>query len=554
MTEATIDNIFQTVNQDFSTSENNKSQNNSTRSFSETMKKINQSRQKSKKSVDKKGGKTVKEKLSSLSNQEFLAKLKKILNKNKKEEVPSELFALLEGGSLNSQQQAMLEKMMLNLKNNNLDISKLKSLLVKNSDDLGAENSDKLQFLGQEKKGENLDLKSLSADQLEKLSALLETEDQSLTQADSSKLNTELDQLAKILMNSNSGDSKKVQKNLEQLLGAEEVQAKLAELTSTLKENNFNSEDFAKITEEQKVQFPLLKKALVSESLDFGNLEATFNPENNSSIFSELAAQLKEMLNEENTKLNNQNQKTDLNLNNSDLFSLNNDSVLDLAFEGGELESKNQNNFFDLDNSNLLFNFDLENQSSANNNLNVENFNIPNQNTAKLAENADLRAQIVEQFRGEYSPETKEMQVQLKPKSLGKINISLSYDNEQLTGKMLVESEMVRAQLENSLKGLKSDLLKQGINIEQFKIKTAKNSPQQVENQDKFAFNDQDSAFSDGETGQNQEYEQRQFFQGQYYVQRNNSNSNLENENIIMRQQEIINRAAFSSEKLNLLA
>jgi len=146
------------------------------------------------------------------------------------------------------------------------------------------------------------------------------------------------------------------------------------------------------------------------------------------------------------------------------------------------------------------------------------------------------------------------MQIQLKPESLGKIDISLAYDNDQLTGKMLVESELVRAQLENSLKGLKSDLLKQGINIEQFKIETAKNAPQQVEKQNEFVFDDQNSAFSDGETGQNQEYEQRQFFQGQYYVQRNNSSSNLDSENIIMRQQEMINRAAFSNEKLNLLA
>jgi flagellar hook-length control protein FliK len=266
----------------------------------------------------------------------------------------------------------------------------------------------------------------------------------------------------------------------------------------------------------------------------------------------ELAAQLKEMLNEESNKMTSQQTAENIEFSNSDIFTLNSDSALDLSF-GGEVETKNQNNFFDFDNSNIFFNLDLENQSTANN-LNAENFNLNTENTANLAENADMRAQVVEQFRGEYSPETKEMQIQLKPESLGKIDISLSYDNEQLTGKMLVESEIVRAQLENSLKGLKSDLLKQGINIEQFKIETAKNAPQQIGKQDEFAFDDQNAAFSDGETGQNQEYEQRQFFQGQYYVQRDNGSSNLDSENIIMRQQEMINRAAFSNEKLNLLA
>jgi hypothetical protein len=106
------------------------------------------------------------------------------------------------------------------------------------------------------------------------------------------------------------------------------------------------------------------------------------------------------------------------------------------------------------------------------------------------------------------------------------------------------------------MKEIKSDLIKQGINIEQFKIETAKAGPRQVEQQNDFKLNDQNSAFSDGETGQNQEYEQRQFFQGQYYVQRSLNKSGLDNldgENLVMRQQEIINRAAFSKGKLNLI-
>ena len=552
MTEALLNNILQVSKNDFSPAKKNQppvKKQNSRKSFSETMQEINQHRQRAQK--NNKSSKSVKEQTSSMDDQEFLRKLKKILAKNNKE-VPAELLSLLQGGSLSKQQEAMLENLMLNLKNNNLDISDLKSILAKNNDSHKAGNSEELQFFNQKEASENHELMALNPDQLKKLAALLETGEQELTDVESSKLNSELDQLVKALTSSNSEAAENTEAKLKQILGNENLPTKLTELASVIEGSDLSSEDLTEISNQKDLKLPLLTQALASESINFSDLSDNLSSDNKSSLFTEFAAQLKEMLNEENNRLTNQQPTNNIEFSSSDIFSLNNDSALDLSF-GGELESENQNNFFDLDNSNLVFNFDSENQSAANN-LNLENFSLNSENTTNLAENADLRAQVVEQFRGEYSPETKEMQIQLKPESLGKIDISLSYDNEQLTGKMLVESEIVRAQLENSLKGLKSDLLKQGINIEQFKIETAKNAPQQVEKQNEFAFDDQNAAFSDGETGQNQEYEQRQFFRGQYYVQRNNNSSGLDNENIIMRQQEMINRAAFSNEKLNLLA
>ncbi|RAK08899.1 flagellar hook-length control protein FliK [Halanaerobium saccharolyticum] len=549
MTEALLNNILQAGKNDFSPAKRKQAPQNSSRSFSETMQEINQRRQSSEK-TDSKRDDSIKAKSSSPSDQEFLSKLRKILSKNNKE-VPAELLALLQGGSLSSQQKAMLEQLMLNLKNNNLDVSDLKLLLAKNSDNQTTVNSKEIQFFDQEKISK--ESKTINPDQLEKLASLLETGDQELTALESSKLKSELDQLAKMLINSNSGKLENPEVKLQQILGTDNLAEKLTELASTLKKSDLSLEDLTEVSEQKDLKLPLLSQTLASESLNFSQLGETLSLEDNSSLFAELSAQLKEMMTEENNKVANQETPTNVDFSDTNIFSLNSDSTLELNFGGGELESKNQNNFFDLNNSNLLFNFDLDNQSPANN-LNIENFSLNSENTTNLAENAELRSQVVEQFRGEYTPETKEMQIQLKPESLGKIDISLAYDNEKLTGKMLVESELVRAQLENSLKGLKSDLLKQGINIEQFKIETAKNAPQQVEKQNNFAFEDQDAAFSDGETGQNQEYEQRQFFQGQYYVQRNSGNSKLDGENAIMRQQEILSRAAFSNEKLNLLA
>lgn len=542
MTEAILNNVFKAGNQDFLPAKRKKETDNN-KSFSKIMQKINQSQQKTEKK-NKKDSSTQNSKASNLEDQEFLEKLKKILRKNNKE-VPSELLSLLQNSSLSKHQEAMLGQLMLNLKNNNLDISELKSILAKNNNDLNAENTDELQLIKQGAKKETL----------EELASLLETETQNINQIDESKLKGELDQLVKVLINLNSEPGDDFKQQLEKISNVENLDHKIAELAVFLKKSDFSSEDLAEISEQKELELPLLNQVLNSKSLNFSELEfeETLTSEDNSSLFTELSAQLKEMQNEENSKLSNQETATNVEFSDSNIFTLNNNSTLDLSFGGGELENKNQNSFFDLDNSNLLFNFELENQNTTND-LNIENFSLNSNNTADLAETADLRSQIAEQFRGEYSPETKEMQIQLEPESLGKIDISLAYDNEKLTGKMLVESEIVRAQLENSLKGLKSDLLKQGINIEQFKIETAKNAPQQVSKQGEFAFDDQNAAFSDGETGQNQEYEQRHFFQGQYYVQRQNGNSNLDNENIIMRQQEMINRAAFSNEKINLLA
>ena len=547
MTEALLNSVLQVNKNSFSPAKTKKSAVNSGKSFSKTMQEINQrSQRQQKKTVENNSSRP--DKSSSLSEQDFMEKLKEILSKNKKE-VPSELLSLLQGGSLSSQQKAVLEKLMLNLKNSNLDISDLKNILAKNSNSKKTDAAEDLQIFNQTENTDDLDTAALNAEKLTELAALLENGESALNESERSNLKAEIDQLGELLADStlNPGDEQ------NQILETEKLQTKLNDLAAVLKSGDFSAQDLKDISEQKGLKLPLLAKALDSGKLNFSELNDNLSSGNSSSLFAELSAQLKEMLDQENAKASSQDNTANLEFSNSDMFSLNNDSALDFNFGGGELENKNQNSFFDLDNSNLVFNFDSENQNSANN-LNLENFSLNSDNTTNLAENADLRSQVVEQFRGQYSPETKEMQIQLKPESLGKIDISLAYDNDQLTGKMLVESEIVRAQLENSLKGLKSDLLKQGINIEQFKIETAKNAPQQIEKQNEFAFDDQNSAFSDGETGQNQEYEQRQFFQGQYYVQRNNGSSNLDSENLIMRQQEMINRAAFSNEKLNLLA
>ena len=236
-----LNNILQVSKNDFSPAKRKQTAKNSSKSFSETIQEINQYNQSSKK-ADLKNNNFVKEKTSSLSDQEFLNKLRKILSKNNKE-VPAELLALLQGGSLSSQQKAMLEQLMLNLQNNNLDLSDLKSLLAKNSDDQTRVNSEEIQFFNQDGKRENQESMTLNPDQLEKLASLLETGDQKLTEVEISKLKAEVDQLAKLLINSNSGKLENPEAKLQQILGTENLPAKLTELASTFKESDLSLEE-----------------------------------------------------------------------------------------------------------------------------------------------------------------------------------------------------------------------------------------------------------------------------------------------------------------------
>ncbi len=183
----------------------------------------------------------------------------------------------------------------------------------------------------------------------------------------------------------------------------------------------------------------------------------------------------------------------------SDTFS---ETAGELSSENSELNSEGQINFLNL-------NFSEQN-----------NFLSKSDSAANLNSQINLEDQILDTFKAEYSAEKKELSVQLEPKSLGKIDINLSYEDDKLIGKMMVESELVRSNLEKSLSGLKNELVKEGINIEQFKIETAKNNPQQVE-EDRFFFDQNMGNSSDGESRHNQQFERDNILNSSYYSSNN---------------------------------
>jgi len=90
----------------------------------------------------------------------------------------------------------------------------------------------------------------------------------------------------------------------------------------------------------------------------------------------------------------------------------------------------------------------------------------------------------------------------------------------------MVESELVRSNLEKSLSGLKNELIKEGINIEQFKIETAKNNPQKAE-EDRFFFDQNMGNSPDGESRHNQQFERDNVLTSSYYSSNNQSEGNF---------------------------
>lgn len=465
-----------------------------------------------------------------ISNKDYLQRLKKITSKNK-EEIPSELLAFLNSGNLTDQQTAALEKLMVNLNNKNLDISELKNII----------NADGKIFNSELKALNSENFKRTNSDEkLSQIFSKLNSDHTLLSRSEKEILAKELSQTANFLLSRTEAVDGEAENYLKGILESDNLSNKLDKLESLVDSALLSELNF----EDNLSDSSLLKQMMGSNNFNLNGLESV-DPGEEGEVLSELASQLNELNSDAESK----------NLINSELDTKNITSLFDAesantAFTN-ESGADKDGNFFELADDSAYLNFDFDDKSRT---VNQDVFSLTDNTSSDLKSEMNLKTQLVEQFKGEYSPETKEMQIQLKPESLGKVDITLAYDNEKITGKMLVESELVRAQLENSLSDLKSDLVKQGINIEQFKIETAKNSPQQLEKQDNFLFEDQSSAYSDGESGQNQEYEQRRFFQGQYYLKKNSSDLSVNSDHLIMKEQEIINRRAFANDSIDLLA
>lgn len=108
----------------------------------------------------------------------------------------------------------------------------------------------------------------------------------------------------------------------------------------------------------------------------------------------------------------------------------------------------------------------------------------------KLIEKNNLLNQIKNKVNVKnLSNKNQQIEIQLKPDSLGKMKINLSMESNKIVGKILVENDVVQNYLENNLQELKSDLLAKGLQIDQFNIESeTKDFNQNQNNQDSNSF------------------------------------------------------------------
>lgn len=79
-------------------------------------------------------------------------------------------------------------------------------------------------------------------------------------------------------------------------------------------------------------------------------------------------------------------------------------------------------------------------------------------------------SQIAQKAKLVVAPGTAEMQIQLKPDFLGKLNLNISTDNGMVTAKFTAESHAVKGIIEANLNTLKDALAQQGVKVDQLVV------------------------------------------------------------------------------------
>lgn len=97
-------------------------------------------------------------------------------------------------------------------------------------------------------------------------------------------------------------------------------------------------------------------------------------------------------------------------------------------------------------------------------------------NTAGMAEAARVNMQnVIEQItnRIKFSQQgNKQINIQLEPESLGRVNVQLKVEAGEVMARLLVESQEVKTYLEHNINGLRSNLVRQGLTVDQIYVES----------------------------------------------------------------------------------
>ncbi|QTL96961.1 hypothetical protein GM661_02695 [Iocasia frigidifontis] len=97
-------------------------------------------------------------------------------------------------------------------------------------------------------------------------------------------------------------------------------------------------------------------------------------------------------------------------------------------------------------------------------------------NAAGTAETARVNLQnVIEQItdRIQFSQQgNKQLNIQLEPESLGKVRVQLKVEAGEVMARLLVESQEVKSYLEHNINGLRSNLVRQGLTVDQLYVES----------------------------------------------------------------------------------
>lgn len=156
--------------------------------------------------------------------------------------------------------------------------------------------------------------------------------------------------------------------------------------------------------------------------------------------------------------------------------------------------------------------------ASINSNQSQNEFGLQNQNNSFPQSNADLTqvqssklpeppvniprmaqvifGQITQKAKLLITPGTTEMQIQLKPDFLGKMNLSITSENGLVTAKFNTESYRVKEVIEANLNTLKDSLAQQGVKVDQLVVNVSTQK-------DYHGYQDQNHSYYHQNTGKN---------------------------------------------------
>jgi len=178
-----------------------------------------------------------------------------------------------------------------------------------------------------------------------------------------------------------------------------------------------------------------------------------------------------------------------------------------LLFNNLEFKLKNEENSNKYKKVNNIKYFSKKQQNTGKENLTgFKNMDLKNHTSAKTTKNNfnniikknNILNQIKDKVNIKNLNNKNQIEIKLKPDSLGKMKINLSMEANKIVGKILVENNAVQNYLENNLQELKNNLLSKGLQVDNFNIESENKNHNQNQNQNNQNSNNLFQQFKEG--------------------------------------------------------